>query len=113
VINCCPNPKFITLVANESLEFIKVYNFGDFLELWHIRDLATSFPYPVDNSSLVDSRDSLNAPQSHTIEVHFQPQLLNIVRIFPIAIAFEELATAMLAFVAQSVSTMTILIEIP
>jgi hypothetical protein len=98
------------LVANEGLEFIKVYNFGDFLELWRIRNLATSFLYPVDDSSVVDPGDSLNAPQSHTIEVHFQAQLLNIVRIFPIAIAFEELATAVLAFVALSLSTMTILI---
>jgi tetrahydromethanopterin S-methyltransferase subunit E len=65
-----------------------------------------------DHSSVVDSGDSLNAPQSHTIEVHFQPQLLNIVRIFPIAIVCEELAVTMLAFVAQSVSMMTILIEI-
>ncbi|WP_445305924.1 hypothetical protein [Microcoleus sp. T3_A4] len=28
MINCCPNPKFITLVAREGLEFIKVCNFA-------------------------------------------------------------------------------------
>jgi transposase len=52
--------------------------------------------------------DSFDSPQSHAIEIHFDAQLLDILRVSPRAVGFEELTTALLALVALSVSTMSV-----
>src|SRR4028118_337485 len=67
------------------------------------------FSNPVHHSSVVNFRDPFDATQSHTIKIHFDTQLLDVIGVSPRAVKFEELTTALLALVALSASTMPVL----
>lgn len=48
------------------------------------------------------------AAQTHAVQIHFDAQLLDIVRVAPRTVGFEELATTLLALVALPASTMPV-----
>jgi hypothetical protein len=58
---------------------------------------------------MVDVRYPFNTSQSHAIQVHFDAQLLDIIRVLPGAVKLKKLATAMLALIALSAFTLPVL----
>jgi len=58
---------------------------------------------------VVDVRYSFNPTQSHAIQVHFDAQLLDIIRVLPGAVKLKKLATALLTLVALSALAMSVL----
>jgi hypothetical protein len=53
--------------------------------------------------------DALNGSKSHTIEVHFEAELLDVVGVLPGAIMLEKLTTTVLTFVALPPFAITVL----
>ena len=68
----------------------------------------SSFANPVHDSGVVNLSHPFNAAQSHTVEIHFDARLLDIVRVSPSTVGFEELTTALLALVVLSATTMSV-----
>lgn len=60
------------------------------------------------DSGVVDLSDTFDAAQTHAVQVHFDAQLLDIVRVAPRTVRFEELATTLLALVALPTSAMPV-----
>ena len=60
------------------------------------------------DSGMVNLGDSFDATQSHTVEIHFEAQLLDILSGAPRAVGFEELTTTLLTFVALPASAMPV-----
>ena len=58
---------------------------------------------------MVDLSDSFYATQSHAVEIHFNAQLLDIIRVLPGAIRLQKLAIALLTLVTLSTLTMSVL----
>lgn len=79
MIDCCPNPEFVALVAHKSLQFIKVSDFWDFFRLRGISEGMSSFSNPVHDAGVVNLGDSFDTAQSHAIEIHLDAQLLNFI----------------------------------
>lgn len=57
---------------------------------------------------MVDLADPFDAAQPYTIEIHLNTELLDIIRVSPPTVGFEELATALLALVALPASTVPV-----
>ena len=108
VINGCPYPHLVAPFAHKSLQFIQVADFWDFFRFGGIWKLMSRFSNPMHNSGVMNLGDSFDATQSHAIEIHFDTQLLDIIRVSPRTVGFEELPTAMLALVALSASSMSV-----
>ena len=102
MINGCPNPQLVTLFTYKGLQFIKVANLRNFLRLRCLWQLMSCRTNPTHDRSVMNLGDSFYAPQSHTIEIHFDAQLLNLPRITPRTVGFQKLPTALLALVALS-----------
>lgn len=107
VIECCPAPEFVALVALEGLQFIEIAHLWNFFRLWGIVQLISSLSNPMHDSGVVDLGDTF-APAPHAVQRHFDAQLLDIVPLAPSTVGFEALATTLLALVALPDSTMPV-----
>jgi hypothetical protein len=57
---------------------------------------------------VVNLSDSFDPTSSPAIELHFEAQLLDLIRVSPRTVRFQQLTPALLAFVALPASSMTV-----
>jgi hypothetical protein len=75
-----------------------------FNKLWKLMSCLSNPAH----DGVVDFANSFDPWQPHAIEIHLDAQLLDFIAVAPRVIRFEEVTTALLAFIAMSAATMPV-----